>query len=76
MTLGGQARDFTFTVKEGQLISQMEGQGPIPVIPYGIDTFGVGFDSNVRLVFAMSGDKATKVTLNQGGGSFSGDRKQ
>jgi CubicO group peptidase (beta-lactamase class C family) len=76
LMLPGGARDFTFFVKDGQLISQMQGQDPVPVIPYGNDTFGVGFDPNVRLVFTMSGDRATKVTLNQGGGSFSGDRKQ
>jgi CubicO group peptidase (beta-lactamase class C family) len=75
MMLGGQARDFTFSVKDGQLISQMEGQGPVPVIPYGNDTFGVGFDPNLRLVFTMAGDKATKVTLRQGGNTITGDRK-
>jgi hypothetical protein len=75
MVLGGQSRDFTFTVKDGQLISQMQGQDPVPVIPYGNDTFGVGFDPNLRLVFTMSGDRATKVTLRQGGQTFTGDRK-
>jgi hypothetical protein len=76
MTFGGQSRDFTFFVKDGTLMSQMAGQDPVPVIPYGNNTFGVEFDPNLRIVFTMSGDKATKVTLNQGGGSFSGDRKQ
>jgi CubicO group peptidase (beta-lactamase class C family) len=76
LMLPGGARDFTFFVKDGQLMSQLQGQDAITVIPYGNDTFGVGFDPNVRLVFTMSGDRATKVTLNQGGGSFSGDRKQ
>lgn len=75
MVLGGQARDFTFSVKDGQLISQMQGQDPVPVIPYGNDTFGVGFDPNVRLVFTMSGDRATKVTLQQGGATVIGERK-
>jgi len=75
MTFGGQSRDFTFTVKDGQLISQMEGQGPVPVIPYGNNTFGVSFDPNARLVFTMSGDRATKVELRQGGNTVVGDRK-
>jgi hypothetical protein len=75
MTFGGQARDFTFSVKDGQLISQMEGQGPILVIPYGNDTFGVGFDPNLRIVFTMDGDRASKVTLRQGGSSVTGDRR-
>jgi hypothetical protein len=75
MVLGGQSRDFTFFVKDGALMSQMQGQEAIPVIPYGNDTFGVGFDPDVRIVFTMSGDRATKVTLKQGGGTFVGDRK-
>jgi CubicO group peptidase (beta-lactamase class C family) len=75
MVLGGQSHDFSFFVKDGALISQMHGQDPVPVIPYGNDTFGVGFDPNVRLVFTMSGDKATKVTLQQGGQTVTGERK-
>jgi CubicO group peptidase (beta-lactamase class C family) len=75
MVLGGQSRDFTFFVKDGTLMSQMQGQDPVPVIPYGNDTFGVGFDPNVRLVFTMSGDRATKVTLQQGGQTVTGERK-
>src|SRR5690348_13677851 len=75
MTFGGQSRDFTFYVENGQLMSRMQGQDAIPVIPYENDTFGVGFDPNLRLVFTMSGDKATKVTLRQGGGTFEGVRK-
>jgi hypothetical protein len=75
MVLGSQARDFTFSVKDGQLVSQMQGQDPVPVIPYGNDTFGVGFDPNLRIVFTMSGDRATKVTLQQGGQAVTGERK-
>jgi CubicO group peptidase (beta-lactamase class C family) len=75
MTFGGQSRDFTFYVKDGALMSQMQGQDAVPVIPYGNDTFGVGFDPNVRLVFTMSGDRATKVTLQQGGQTVEGVRK-
>jgi CubicO group peptidase (beta-lactamase class C family) len=76
MVFGGQSRDFTFYVKDGALMSQMQGQDPVPVIPYGNDTFGVGFDPDVRLVFTMSGDRATKVTLRQGGQTVEGARKQ
>jgi hypothetical protein len=75
MMLPGGAKDFRFFVKDGQLFGQLEGQGANPVIPYGNDTFGVGFDPDVRIVFTMSGDRATKVTLKQGGGTFVGDRK-
>jgi hypothetical protein len=75
MMLGGQSRDFTFFVKDGTLMSQMQGQDAIPVIPYGNDTFGVGFDPDVRIVFTMTGDKATKVTLRQGRQTVTGDRK-
>jgi hypothetical protein len=75
MVLGGQTRDFTFYVKDGQLMGQLQGQDAAPVIPYGNDTFGVGFDPDVRIVFTMSGDRATKVTLRQGGQTVTGDRK-
>ena len=75
LMLPGGARDFTFFVKDGTLMSQLQGQDAIPVIPYGNDAFGVGFDPNVRLVFTMSGDRATKVTLRQGGGTYEGVRK-
>jgi hypothetical protein len=76
MTFGGQARDFTFYVENGQLMSRMQGQDPVPVIPYGNDTFGVGFDPNVRIVFTMAADRATKVELRQGGDAIPGERKQ
>jgi CubicO group peptidase (beta-lactamase class C family) len=69
------ARDFSFFVKDGTLMSQLQGQGPVPVIPYGNDTFGVGFDPNVRIVFTMSDGRATKVALHQGGATMSGNRK-
>ena len=75
MVFGCQARDFTFFVKDGALMSQMQGQDPVPVIPYGSHTFGVGFDPNLRLVFTMTADRATKVTLQQGGQTVTGERK-
>ena len=75
MTLGGQARDFTFFVETGQLMSRMQGQDAVPVIPYGNDTFGVGFDPSVRIVFTMSDGRAAKVTLRQGGATYEGTRK-
>jgi D-alanyl-D-alanine carboxypeptidase len=75
MTLNGQSRDFTFFMKDGALMSQMQGQDPVPVIPYANDTFGVGFDPNVRIVFTMTGDRVTKVALHQGGRTMEGVRK-
>jgi CubicO group peptidase (beta-lactamase class C family) len=75
MVLGGQSRDFTFYVKDGQLMSQMQGQEAVPVIPYGNNTFGVGFDPNLRIVFTMDGDRASKVELRQGGNTIVGSRK-
>jgi CubicO group peptidase (beta-lactamase class C family) len=64
MVLGGQPRDFTFFVKDGTLFGQLAGQGANPVIPYGNNTFGVGFDPNLRIVFTMTDGRAGKVTLH------------
>jgi hypothetical protein len=68
-------RDLTVAVQGDQLTAQLTGQGPIPLLYLGNDTFGVGFDRNLRLIFAMQGERATKVTLVQGGGRFDGPRK-
>jgi hypothetical protein len=75
MMLPGGAKDFRFFVKDGQLFGQLEGQAANPVIPYGNNTFGVAFDPNLRIVFTMAGDRATRATLRQGGATVTGERK-
>ncbi|MEA2762924.1 MAG: hypothetical protein QOD47_2208 [Gemmatimonadaceae bacterium] len=68
-------RDLTVAVQGDQLTAQLTGQGPIQLLYLGDNTFGVGFDRNLRLIFTIQGERATKVTLVQGGGRFEGPRK-
>jgi CubicO group peptidase (beta-lactamase class C family) len=69
-------RDFTIAVgPEGGLTGQMEGQGANPMLHYGNHTFGVTFDPTVRVIFTVVGDRATAVTLRQGGSDYPGKRK-
>lgn len=75
LMINGEAHDFTFTVKDTVLMSQLQGQDAFPVTPAGVNTFSASFDPSVKLVFTMEGDRATKVTLHQGGGTFEGVRK-
>jgi hypothetical protein len=75
LMINGQAHDFTFTVKDGVLMSQLQGQDAFPVNAAGENTFSASFDPSVKLVFTMEGGRATKVTLNQGGGTYEGARK-
>ena len=46
-----------------------------PVLFLGNDTFGVTFDPKLRITFTIEKGRATKVTLLQGGATFSGARK-
>ena len=71
----GATRPFTFTIKDGTLIAQLEGQGPNAAIPLGNHTFGLAFDPTLRITFTMVDGKPTKVTLKQGGGTFEGVRR-
>jgi hypothetical protein len=54
-------------------MSQTQGEDAVPMIPYGDNTFGVGFDPNLRIVFTMDGDLAAKVTLRRGDGRWRGE---
>lgn len=58
---------FSVYVKDDALCGVMEGQSPAKLIPLGNDTFGVAFDSEVRLIFTMVNGKPTKMTLRQNG---------
>lgn len=68
-------RDLTIADQGDHLTAQLAGQPAIPLLILGNNTFGVGFDPNLRFIFTMDGARATKVTLLQGGQSFSGPRK-
>lgn len=63
---------FTVYEKDGALYGMMDGQSPEKMIPLGNHTFGVAFNADVRLIFAMVADKPTKITLRQNGKDFEG----
>ena len=75
LVLGGSPRDFTISERDGELYSQLEGQGAIVLIPLGNHAFGASFDPSVRIVFTVEHGNATMMTLMQGGQSFDGRRK-
>ena len=75
LKLGGTPRDFTVSVRDGTLYAQLAGQSASAVIPYGNDSFGASFDPDAILTFYFTDGKATKVVLNQNGGTFEGLRK-
>ena len=68
-------RELTIAEEGDHLTAQLAGQPAIPILFLGNDTFGVGFDPNLRFIFAMDATRATKLTLVQGGGRFEGPRK-
>ena len=76
LALPGGPRDFTISLTSPTLSAQLAGQGPIPLIHYGDHTFGADFDPGMRVVFTVTGDKATKLTLKQGGGTMEAPRKE
>jgi CubicO group peptidase (beta-lactamase class C family) len=68
-------RDFTIAEEGDHLTAQLAGQGANPILYYGDDTFGMGFDPALRLIFEVEGGRATKVVLLQNGGRYEGARK-
>ena len=69
------AHDFTFAEQGDHLTAQLAGQGAFPMLFLGNDTFGVTFDPKLRITFTVENGRATRVTLLQGGATFSGARK-
>lgn len=68
-------RDLTVAEEGDHLTAQLAGQPAVPILYLGNDTFGVGFDRNLRFTFTVKGARATQVTLLQGGQTFTGLRK-
>jgi D-alanyl-D-alanine carboxypeptidase len=68
-------RDLTIAMQGDHLTAQLAGQAAIPLVYLGNDTFGVGCDPNLRFTFTRDGARATKVTVLQGGQTFTGPRK-
>ena len=75
LRLPGGVRDFTVAVVGEGLTGQLVGQGPSEMLYLGDHTFGADFDPALRIVFTVENNRATKMTLRQGGQSFDGARK-
>ena len=75
LQLPNQAGDFTVAIEGDHLTGQLTGQRAVPLLHFGNHTFGADFDPNLRLVFSVEGNKATRLVLHQGGGTFQGVRK-
>jgi CubicO group peptidase (beta-lactamase class C family) len=69
------ARDFTFTVRDGDLYGQLAGQGANPLIPLGDHVFGAEFDPTLRIRFVLDGERVTGLVLEQRGQRFEGKRR-
>ena len=55
--------------------SRLTGQVVRAVRYYGNATWGLDFDLDLRLIFAIENGRAAKLTLRQGGREFPGPRK-
>jgi len=70
------SRDLTVAEQGDHLTAQLAGQGgAFPLLYLGQDTFGVGFDRELRFIFTTDGTRATKVALLQRGERTEGLRK-
>ncbi len=59
---------------DGRLLAQLRGQGANVLLPVGRDAFGVAFDPSLRITFTVEGERATALTLRQGGRTTVGTR--
>ncbi|HKS06129.1 MAG TPA: serine hydrolase domain-containing protein [Gemmatimonadaceae bacterium] len=69
------ARDFTFTVRDGELVAQLAGQGANKLFHVGNHAFGADFDRTLRITFVVENGRAVKLVLEQGGQRFEAPRK-
>jgi D-alanyl-D-alanine carboxypeptidase len=56
------------------LVAQGAGQPPIRLLAQGNHEFRASFDTSVRLVFRVEGERAVSMTLHQGGAVIEGRR--
>lgn len=75
LVIGERTLELRIFPQDGRLVSQAAGQRVAPLRYQGDHVFVPDFDDSVRLVFTVEGDRATAVTLHQGGGVFRGDRQ-
>ncbi|MEW6125848.1 MAG: ankyrin repeat domain-containing protein [Acidobacteriota bacterium] len=65
-----QVGELTFTVKDGKFVGQIKGQGPFTVGAISKTTFTIIEFDGATFEFNLENDKATGVTLKQGGRTF------
>lgn len=74
LALPGGTRDFTVSASGDGVTGQLVGQGANPMIYLGDHTFGMAFDPSLRIRFTVDGDRATGLTLEQGGAVYPATR--
>jgi D-alanyl-D-alanine carboxypeptidase len=76
LELPGGVPDFTVqATDDGGITAQLTGQGANRLLYYGDHTFGMSFDSTLRIIFTVVDGRATAMTLRQGGRDYPGKRK-
>ena len=73
----GQMLPIHIVAEAAGLTSQAEGpgQGKFPLNYLGDDTFGAAFDPSLRLTVLFENGRATRLRLQQGGGTIEGPRR-
>jgi CubicO group peptidase (beta-lactamase class C family) len=75
LALGTRTLALTLRAEGEGLVGQAEGQGTIPLLYLGDDTFGASFDPAMRLTLVREGGRVVRVTLLQGGATVDGPRQ-
>lgn len=76
LEIGPRTLELRLFGEDGQLLSQAAGQTVSRLRWQGDHVFAPEFDDTVRLVFTVEDDRAQRVTLYQGGGVFTGERRR
>lgn len=74
MVIGDREHELRISGQDGRLMAEPQGQGVTPLIPEGEHGFVFAVNPGVRLVFTLDGGRAERVTVHQGGSSWSGER--
>ncbi|MGH7467886.1 MAG: serine hydrolase [Longimicrobiales bacterium] len=73
---GARALDIRVFVESGRLNAQPAGQSVSRLFHQGNHQFTLGASNTIRLVFTVENGRAESVALHQGGGVYSGKRKE
>lgn len=76
LEVGTRTLELRIFGRDDRLISRAAGQHEAPLRFQGDHVFVPDFDDRVRLIFTVENDRATAVTLHQGGGVFHGERQK